>query len=213
MKKRTGTRPRLAAVTIRPQRGIAGLSVPVELSRSRTALVFVYGLIAAGLLNAAAGGFLQFVYPKLMRVNSGSMDWSVPAFLGAILALALFPYRSVRRLPGWLTAIGVAVAGSSSVLVTLATEPPIGRAHSSIALALGAFVVSGTLKAMVAAALVRKPTGREVEQAAVELFVGAAGAVVFGALGGAVGGTAEAGDGVFDSGGGAFGGGGASGSW
>lgn len=172
----------------------------------------VSGLFIAALLNVITGAFLKLVYPGLMRVNTGAMDWSLPAVLGAVLALILFPYRSFRRLPFWLLVSAGAVAGISSVIVTMTTEPPIGRAHISIAIALSAFVVAGTLKAIAAAAFMRPPTTDDVAQGAVEMAVGMAGAVVFGALGAAAGGG-KSGDADFCAGGGSFGGGGASGAW
>jgi hypothetical protein len=180
--------------------------------RSRIAWIVFVGLVVLAVLDTAIALFLPY-YGELMRTNTGPMDWSVPVFLGILLTFVFFPYTRIRTLPRGPAVIVAAIAIASSVFVVLAYQPPIARHHISVLLALCAFGVAGTLKAMGWAAAMRKPTEDEVANAVVGFAIEAAVTVVFGAAGAVVSHVAENVDIDFTPGGGAFGGGGATGSW
>lgn len=170
----------------------------------------VAGIIALGLATTGIGLFLNVVYAELMRTNTGEFDWAVPLFLGVVLALAIFPWFGWRRLPKAVAVVMSVVAAGSTAVVVFMTEPPIGRAHPSILIAMCALATAVTLRAMAVIQAVRKPTADEVADAVVSTAI----ACVFSAAGAAVGEVVSSATDVdFTPGGGSFGGGGASGSW
>jgi hypothetical protein len=184
----------------------------VRTSRSRIAWIVFLGLVVLAALNTLIVLFL-LKYAEMMLTSTGSMDWFLPVFLGILFTFVFFPYERIRTLPRAPAVIVAAIAVAAAVFVVLAYQPPIARQHISILLALCAFAVAGTLKAMGWAAAMRKPTEDEVANAVVGFAIETAVCVVFGAAGAVVSHVAESVDVDFTPGGGSFGGGGATGSW
>jgi uncharacterized membrane protein YgcG len=182
----------------------------IFITRARIALMIVAGL-AAGAASVALVRYLMAVaYAQLMRTNTGASDWAIAPVIATILTLVLFPYRGVKRLPA-LPAMAVAlIAAIATGFVVHANQPPVAARHVAVLLALCAFTVAIVLKAMWATITFRAPTQHDVAAGLGEAAI----AIVFSAIGSAVGGAAASSSGdTLTTGGGSFGGGGSSGSW
>lgn len=182
------------------------------MKRSRVAWSVFVGVAVLAALETLIAMFLP-AYGESMQTNTGPVDWAVPVFLGVLFTFVFFPYTRIRMLPRGPAVIVSTIAIAATVFIVLAFQPPIARQHISILLALCAFAVAGTLKAMGWGAAMRKPTEDEVANAVVGFAIEAAVGVVFGAAGAVVSHIAEGADVDFTPGGGSFGGGGATGSW
>jgi uncharacterized membrane protein YgcG len=172
-------------------------------------------MIVAGLAAGAASVVLLryligVAYAELMRTNTGPSDWAIAPVIATILTLVLFPYRGVKRLPALPAMAVTLIAAIASGFVVHANQPPVAARHITVLLALCAFTVAIVLKAMWATIAFRAPTRSEVTTGLGEAAI----AIVFSAIGSAVGGAAASSSGdTLTTGGGSFGGGGSSGSW
>ncbi|MCU1230914.1 MAG: hypothetical protein JWO97_3798 [Acidobacteria bacterium] len=182
----------------------------ISTTRTRIAFMIVTGLVAGAASAVLLRYLMAVAYAQLMRTNTGPSDWAIAPVIATILALVLFPYRGVKRLPRLPAAAIALIAAIATGFVVRASQPPVAARHVTVLLALCAFAVAIVLKAMWATITFRPPTQREVAAGIGEAVIG----IVFSAIGSAVGGAATSSSGdTLTTGGGSFGGGGSSGSW